>query len=73
MKNMNNVIQEWRSIMNNKENYIKKANEIFKDNEKTKETFINQMNLFYEANENYKNPQYYMTLREYIEQYHLKL
>lgn len=43
--------------MNNKENYIKKTNEIFKDNEKTKETFINQINLFYEANENYKNPQ----------------
>ena len=42
--------------MNNKEKYIQKANEIFSSNEKTKNIFINQINLFYEANEKYKNP-----------------
>ena len=40
----------------NKEKYIERVQELFKDNKKVREIFINQINLFYEANENYKNP-----------------
>jgi len=42
--------------MTNQETYIQKAIDIFKENEKTKSIFVNQIHLFYEANKNYKNP-----------------
>lgn len=42
--------------MNKKEKYINKVKEIFKNNKKIIDIFINQINLFYESNEKYKNP-----------------
>ena len=40
--------------MNKKQEYIQKVNELFKENEKVKNIFINQINLFYDINEKYK-------------------
>lgn len=43
--------------MDKREKYIQRANEIFRDNEKVKNIFINQINLFYDINEKYIKPQ----------------
>lgn len=40
--------------MNKKQEYIQKVNELFKENEKVKNIFIDQINLFYDINEKYK-------------------
>lgn len=43
--------------MDKREKYIQRTNEIFRDNEKVKNIFINQINLFYDINEKYIKPQ----------------
>jgi len=40
--------------MNKKEMYIKKANKYFKMKKITRNTFINQINKFYELNKNFQ-------------------